>query len=262
MKSLAAAGHEVVVITPFPDHPSLRNCTVIDFSANMTIFVNHIPANMFSEMTMHQTMNTLSVLDKKYCEKLLKREEIIVNNSFIKHGQTATFVSASILFLFFPQEIFTNENKPFDAIFVEMLALYECYLPLAQKWNIPVIGTSTMRTWSVPEKAIQTPRFLSVIPFELNGNGCQMSSFYGRLQNTLSHIWNELTLFYMLTMRGKEFYEENFRFLEPYSEYRKLKPSLVFFNDHFSLFSRSVSPNAIGIGGIHIEDIKPLPTVS
>lgn len=141
-----------------------------------------------------------------------------------------------------------------------MLGFYECYTPLAQKWNIPIIGTITVRSWNVPEKAINNPRLPSVIPGEV-GEPWRLNNLYGRFRNTISHLWSDLLMNYFLKQRSIEFYNAHTDALSTISEYRSMKPSLVFFNSHFSFFSRAMNPNAIEIGGIHVGKEKPLPEV-
>ncbi|XP_065209917.1 UDP-glucosyltransferase 2-like [Planococcus citri] len=38
-----------------------------------------------------------------------------------------------------------------------------------------------------------------------------------------------------------------------------MEPHLIFYNNHASLLPRPMNPNAIDIGGIHLEGVKPLP---
>lgn len=142
-------------------------------------------------------------------------------------------------------------------MFVELLMAYECYLPIAQQLNIPVIGTVTLHSWKLADKILGIPNNPAIIPLELAGSKPEMN-FFERIGN----LWNYLIVdyYYYTKIRPMidEFYEKYFTDDQLY----KKDISLIFFNNHQSFLSRSTTSNAIEIGGIHIKPASPLPEVS
>lgn len=159
--------------------------------------------------------------------------------------------------------MFQSDEKLFDLIIFQIFIYYDCFLPLAEKWNIPAIATVTHRSLSAVDKITSNPRFPSVFPAEI-GTFWNLRTLNGRLMNTWAHLFTDLSLSYVNFLNGREFYETHSEVLRPYAGYRNRKPTLVFYNNHFSLFPRALSPNAIEIGGIHLfsDAVKPLSPVS
>lgn len=161
------------------------------------------------------------------------------------------------------QQMFQSKEKMFDAMIFQVFIYYDCFLPLAEKWNIPAIATVTHRSLSTVDKISGTPRFPSVFPAE-NGPVWNLKTLHGRFMNTWTHIVNDLSIYYVNTINGRKFYDTHYEILSPYEAYRKREPSLVFYNNHLSLLPRVLSPSAIEVGGIHLflERKKSLPPVS
>lgn len=60
-----------------------------------------------------------------------------------------------------------SEIKLFDVILLDMVfGFAECFLPIAEKFDIPVIGTVTPRSWVKAEWNIANPFNPSVVPSE------------------------------------------------------------------------------------------------
>ena len=149
-------------------------------------------------------------------------------------------------------------EKLYDVMFMELLMYYECYLPIAEKLGIPVIGTSTLRSHMQADHAVGVPNNPAFIPVEIAE--CQAKvdmSFVERVQN----LWNHLLVYFTkkeVSKRQEEFH------LKYFPEYvmNKKKVSLVFFNNHPTFLPRPTIPNAIDVGGIHVQPANPLPEVS
>ena len=154
------------------------------------------------------------------------------------------------------QEIMNTSEKLYDVIFVELLRFYECFLPLAERLGIPVIGTVTFHSWRIADHTVGFPNNPAVIPFELHTSKVEMN-FIERAQN----LWNYLTVeFYLKPKISKavgKFYQQYFTTDLSY----KKKVSIAFYNSHASLLPRPAPPNAIDIGGIHLMPARPLPKV-
>lgn len=154
------------------------------------------------------------------------------------------------------QEDYHSKKKLYDVMFIQLLSMYHCYLPLAQKLDIPVIGSTVARVWRLSDLAMGNPFNPAVSRFEY-GDFSTTWSFTDRLSN----FWRmmKLDFFYSLLVPS----EINSIYQKYYSPELMDNPevSLLFVNSHDSFFPRPMMPNTIEIGGIHIKPANPLPKV-
>lgn len=141
-------------------------------------------------------------------------------------------------------------------MFVEITVMTECFLPLAEKLNIPVIGVVTLRSWRLGDAVVGNPKNRAVVP-DLFARFSDQMSFTERLQNLGNSFFYDFYYSYFVCSFLNEIYQE---FYSP-ELINKKKVSLVFMNNHLSLSARAAVPNAIDIGGIHLKPVKPLPKV-
>ncbi|XP_065219732.1 UDP-glucosyltransferase 2-like [Planococcus citri] len=234
MKSLIDTGHEVTVITSFPKHASAENySSIIDVSEEHMIRVGRAS---FDEWT---SQNPFKLLDKgikviyPYCSKILNLPEI--------------------------QRILNSDEKLYDVVFVEILFFYKCFLPVVEKMNIPFIGTTTVRTCFQADHAIYNPHHPAYIPYEVVTQKWKLEHILGRINNVWNYIvasWHENVVFPKML---KQFHDDHIDQLSSLEKYMTMEPDLIFYNNHASLLPRPMNPNAIEIGGVHVEDAKPLP---
>ncbi len=142
-------------------------------------------------------------------------------------------------------------------MFVEMLVMYECYLPIAQKFEIPVIGTVSLRPWPRVDTELGNSHPFHY-PFLLSHRPIRMS-FYERLQNVLDHIGMEYRIYHQIVgPKLQKFYKSHFPF---HRSNGNTEISFLFANWHSSIFPRIRVPAMAEIGGIHIQPAKSLPSV-
>lgn len=137
--------------------------------------------------------------------------------------------------------------------------MYECYLPIAEVLDVPIIITSAFRWFQYADLAVGNPRNPSSLPFEFTFTPKKMS-FFNRLENTFNQV--ALHGFYYFIERPmlNRFYATHF---PNFDLGKSRKVSAVFFNSHPSIFSRPLVPNAFEIAGVHISpESNPLPLVS
>lgn len=143
-------------------------------------------------------------------------------------------------------------------MFVELLMAYECYLPIAQKLNIPAIGTVTHRSWKPADEALGVPSNPAVIPLEIGSSDPKIEmSLLDRIEN----LWYSIVSDYYFHIKMRPMIDKFYR--EYFTEdllYKK-DLSLIFYNNHPSFLPRSTPPNAIEIGGVHVKLANPLPKV-
>jgi len=144
-------------------------------------------------------------------------------------------------------------------MFVEvgLVAQAECFLPIAGKLGIPVIGTITQRSWKLADRGlINNP---AVIPLEIGKFRETKMNFVERVQNLWYHLILDHSFQNTVTYSVEKFHREHFT--EDLLR-KRLAISMIFINNHASLLFRSIPPNVIEIGGIHVKPAKPLSEVS
>lgn len=154
--------------------------------------------------------------------------------------------------MYLPQNI---ENV--DVMFVETAPMWQCYLPLAKKFGIPVIGTTAHRFLFTGDAIIGNSRLPSI----LSAEGYYMEpkmNYFERLLNIFYEI-ETYAILYTEKRRMKKLYKDLFGSQDVNTE----KISLAFINNHASLMPRIFGPNAINIGGINVKStlLNPLPQV-
>ncbi len=73
------AGHEVTFISPFANHESLKNYTVIDSNRDTFIYVGQTSLNEFRDMSILEILNILLTAEEKYCRDVLQLPEVQVS---------------------------------------------------------------------------------------------------------------------------------------------------------------------------------------
>jgi len=148
-------------------------------------------------------------------------------------------------------------EKLYDIMLVELFMDHPCYLPIAERLQIPVIGTKTLRLWQIADHVVGAPHNPAILPVVFAGFMPEVN-LIGRAQN----LWNYLIVEYYFTKNREvidKFYLEHF---PDYHLLHKKDVSLVFYNSHPTITPRPISANVIEVGGIHVKPAKPLPAVS
>lgn len=159
----------------------------------------------------------------------------------------------------FPQKILNSPKKLFDVLIVDLvLYTFECFLPIAEKLNIPVIGTVCTKSWRNTESIMGNPYNPAVVPFDLSYYSNKMT-FVQRLRNTIDYLLDVAFHKYVIYPKLEMLYQKYF----PNTTVAgRKKPSLLFLNSNPVLTPRPLVPNVINVGGIHMQPVKPLPDVS
>lgn len=134
---------------------------------------------------------------------------------------------------------------------------YECFLPIAEELDIPVIGTIATRSWRNTESILGNPYNPAVIPFDLSNYSYKMA-FLQRLRNAVDYLLDVIHHNYLIYPQIENVYQKYFPSTTVAS---RKKPSLLFLNSNPVLTPRPLVPNIINVGGIHVQPVKPLPNV-
>lgn len=133
-------------------------------------------------------------------------------------------------------------------------------LPIAQKFSIPVIGVSTVKSWHYVDRAINNMHHPAEVPFQFI-NSWGFNNIYERFINAWCYVVSEYSWHSIVVPTLKEFYYDNEEQLRPYVEFLDIEPSLIFYNSHHTYLPRTTNPNMIEIGGLQVSPAKPLPKV-
>ncbi|XP_062549713.1 UDP-glycosyltransferase UGT5-like [Armigeres subalbatus] len=233
MRSLALAGHNVTVVTPFQlaDAPP-----------------------SYREIVMDGILDASAGLEKNYFK--YKEGSFIMILSMLYNGladTTCNFVLkhpkvASLM----------KSDQQFDAVIVESFMTESIY-GLAQHFNAPLIVFSTLGSnlWTNGLVGASAP--FSTVAHLMLGLTDQMN-FWERMLNTVVGISEQIYYEAVYLRRQKRFYDEAFPQASMSFEQQLKNTSLVLLNQHFAIGSaRSYPPNMVEVGGIHIRKIQPLP---
>lgn len=144
-------------------------------------------------------------------------------------------------------------------MFLEMLSFYECYVPLAEKLNIPIIGTTSLRSWIYADRAVGNPGGPTYVPTILADIG-SIESFHTRFVGFIHELFVEVLRLSYEIPNIRAIYK---RYYSSYNLNYTKKVSLVFTNNHPIILSRPTVPNNVEVGGLKVKSsqLEPLPRV-
>lgn len=225
MQGLAAKGHQVTMISHFPQKNPIPNYRDISLVGSMVEFVNQIPLDMVATGYAHTTVNLLAYLGYVNCENTLE----------------------------FPaMKEFIAANEKFDLIVTELFNT-DCLLGYVYRQNTPFIAlsSSSMMPWA--HARFGNPNNPSYIGNHFLYHGFEMT-FKERVINTLYHEGLEWVYHFVFEKPAYELAKKYFgQSLPPLSEIAK-NTSLLLVNTHFSLNRpRPFVPNIVEVGGLHLK---------
>ncbi|EDV54743.1 uncharacterized protein Dere_GG21135 [Drosophila erecta] len=233
MKGLAEAGHDVSVVSHFPDkHPVAH---YKDFPlTGMDKLTNSVDLKFFEKRTFYSHFQEFFLLyewGKQSCNLTLRSEAL--------------------------QQILRRPGR-FDVIIMEQFNT-DCMMGVAHKLQAPVIALSScvMMPWHY--ERMGAPLIPSHIPALFMAQSQHMD-FGGRLANWFStHALN--WMYKLLSVPAADAMVQ-YKFGHDVPSVGELvkNTSMFFVNQHYSLSGPKVTPpNVIELGGIHIQKSKPLP---
>ncbi|XP_029726645.1 UDP-glycosyltransferase UGT5-like [Aedes albopictus] len=236
MKTLAEAGHDVTVISPFPLKNAPKNYRTIELTGLLED--GRFNQNMFELKSDGGIVAPLIMLIMMYesfapmiCKFILGHENVVK---------------------------LLNSDEKFDLVFAETF-ISESLYGFAQHFDAPLIAYSTFGSSMWTNDLVGTPAPPSHVANYLLSYTDKMT-FWQRFHNTAMYLFDRLYYEWRYLPSQKRMYDEGFPNAKMTFEQQMKNVSLVFLNQHFSLSSpRPYPPNMIEAGGIQIEDAKPLP---
>lgn len=235
MIELARRGHEVVVISGFPQEEPLPGLIDINGTGYLSTAVNAL------DIGEHQKVpnNVFNVLYYMYIfiddiNKLFDIPEV--------------------------KKLIDSDNESFDLIITELFN-NDVTLGFVNKFNIPYITLSScaLLPWANPR--FGNPDNPSYIPVMYSANSYRMN-FRQRIYNLYSLVLGKLAYQYIFVKKSEEIVRKHFGDRVPSLQEIGWKASLILVNTHHSLHgARPFVPTVVEVGGIHITPPKLLPQV-
>jgi UDP-glucoronosyl and UDP-glucosyl transferase. len=234
MKGLANRGHEVLVISPFPQKTPIPNYTDISLVGSMPNVVSTVALDDIATGLVYTTLKFIFDLGVIGCEKTLGYPPVL--------------------------KLINSEEK-FDLVITELFNT-DCYVGFAHKFQVPFISITT-----TPVLPWGHERFANPVNPSYNGNALlsysDRMSFFERVMNTLYLKITNWAYHYMCDVPSQEIARKYFgQSLPPLKDIVR-NTSLILTNRHFSINKPTASlPVIIEVGGLHVETPKKLPEVS
>lgn len=203
-----------------------------DHGHNVTVFTPFPEGHRenYTEIDLSKEINPLVGLDINFVQTKLPQCTDLVRSvqNFNRNTCEIIYDNSEI------QNIMNDSKPNFDIIIIELQAS-ECISYLSVKLNIPLIYVAPPPIISY----VNSPR-----------------TFFERFINAI-------LLFYTSFIRHYKFWSLSITDTKPIYLVEPIEPSIVFSNTHYiSDVSRSLPPNIIQIGGIHLSPPKIIPNVS
>ncbi|XP_041968701.1 UDP-glucosyltransferase 2-like isoform X1 [Aricia agestis] len=232
VKPLLEAGHEITFAAIFPDKKPLKNLRVIDLSEVQKAIehVNALDQDKVSFSRMNELMSNIS--------------HLVLNHPEVQH---------------------VMREETFDAVITEWL-FRDVEAGYAAALQVPWILLHGMEMSPHMENLVDTVRHVPTIPLVLNDAPIPMN-LPQRLMNTAWHLLMSFGFYKDFSSNEAEYHamfgpiaEARGHQLPPYWDAIR-DVSVLFLNSHPSFTAaRSLPPNAVEIGGYHIdENVPPLP---
>ncbi|XP_055628473.1 UDP-glycosyltransferase UGT5-like [Toxorhynchites rutilus septentrionalis] len=234
MKALAKKGHQVTVISPFPQKKPLENYRDIT-----TIEV--------LEAVKPTLDNILSFVQKGIYESIKETYKFghLITNSTMNDPAVVKLI---------------DSNEKFDLVVLEMF-MNDAMLGFAHHFKTPCVAMSTFGASKWTSDLVGNPSPPSYVPNPFLSFTDHMS-FGERLVNTLMSAMDNLIVSIMDDPVQVEIYQKSFPDPKPaLHELKKNAVSVVLLNNHFSIsYPRPYVTGMIEVGGMHVNRVpNPLP---
>lgn len=231
MKGLASRGHEVVVISHFPQKTPIPNYTDISLVGSMPNVVSTVALDDIATGSVYTTLKFAFGLGVTGCEKTLSHPPVLK---------------------------LINSNEKFDLVITELFNT-DCYVGFAHKFQVPFISISTTTYLPWGHERFANPCNPSYIANMLLYHSDRMS-FVERVVNTVHLKISQWAYHYLSDMPSQEIARKYFgQSLPPLADIVR-NTSLLLLNRHFTISKPAPNlPVVIEVGGLHVLEPKKLP---
>lgn len=234
LKGLAAKGHDVVVLSHFPQENPIPNYTDINIQGSLPEILNTFTLDFAINQRCVNLLYFIWNLNVKFCEKVYEHPEV--------------------------QRLITSDEK-FDLVITESFGA-DCFTAFAHKFRAPHITMTSATAMPWHDDEFGNPNHPAYVPIFFLPHTDRMN-LQQRILNTL--VWAGLKLgrHYFAEMPMQELAQKHFGHDMPSLRDIASNTSLLLVNSHFSVnIPRPVVPAVVEVGGLHIGVPKKLPKVN
>ncbi|XP_016949807.1 UDP-glucosyltransferase 2 [Drosophila biarmipes] len=231
-KGLADAGHEVTLVSPFPQKKPLKNLVDVDTPNIITVMGVHKARILENaKKSVIWRYPTLNAMGLDLTQALFKAPAV--------------------------QELLA-QNRTFDGVICETF-MNDAHYGFAEHFGAPLITFSSLGATGWTSDLVGTPSPASYVPHSLLRFGDRMN-FWERAQNLGFQVYEFIYQNLVNLPRHEVLYKKYFpNNKQDFYEMRK-NTALVLLNNHVSLSNpRPYSPNMIEVGGMHVNRKAPKP---
>ena len=236
LKALVAKGHEMVVISYFPQKESVANYTdIVLGDPLMTPSLEKGISLEYVQSVKNPIFNVIHLA--KYGVHTC---EIVLSHPLVKR--------------------LIRSDEKFDVVINEIFHT-DCFLPFAYKFKAISIAFSTSVLMPWANDRFGNPDNPSYIPNLFTSYSDDMN-FTERIENAITSVLYKMLYRFFSDFPSQHLVHEHFGQDIPDLAELAMNTSLLLVNSHFSLNApRPLVPSVVEIGGLHIPKPKPLPQV-
>lgn len=238
IRELANRGHNVTVISNYPtEHPNIIN---ISIRGSMPIYNNkhEIGSNVKSTGNIQ---NTVNIIWSFYTKGR-------INEGMFTVDEVKRLLNSD------------RSDNNYDLLITEHFNS-ELSLVFALKFNVPFILLSSCNLLPWNGQSVGQSLELAIRPSTLIDLPVKMN-IYHKAVNTITSAMSLFGYTFLCRKRDEQIIKKRFN-IDVSLGQLILNASLIMVNTHFAMFKPiPLVPPIVEIGGIHIQPIKPLPTVS
>lgn len=236
-KALAARGHNITLVSSYPQRPPIPNINDIDVSSARGTRKNSLPFEVVQTQlqSTRRNFNFIANVSRTYCDIVFDFPEI---------------------------KNLLNRDKEFDLVMTEIFGA-DCAVGFAWKFKAPLVSILISRgtPWSLNRIGNPSnPSYLHV----MHSDFPRKMNFIQRFINSYWYLY--FSFFYYYSHNGeitdqisRKLFGED---VPPVNDI-VYNTSLILVNNHYTLDQpHPLVPNYVEVAGIHIKKPKPLPAVS
>lgn len=232
LRELARRGHDVTVISHFPESDAPKNYHDVSLAGSAEPIEGDVPIeNSYITLLGVSLFLTTSGIDN--CQIMLANKQV---QSLIR------------------------EKPKFDVIVVEQFNS-DCALGIAYKLQAPVVGimSHVMMPWHYERLGV--PYNPSYVPFHFLGGGTK-PTLYERVERTVFDFYFRNLYKYYTQRNNQNTLAKYFDDVPPLEDLARDIKFLLLYHNFIYTGSRLFPSNVIEVGGFHVVEAKPLQGVS
>ncbi|KAG8034237.1 hypothetical protein G9C98_001321 [Cotesia typhae] len=230
-KGLARHGHQIDVVSFFPQKKPYPNYTDLVFPISLPKLVNNMTYEFFQEnfRNQDQVYYYVDSLGNALCQGL--ETEVV-------------------------KELISRQpNPPYNLLIVEIFAAH-CFMAFGHHLKVPVVGLSSSALYPWGNDMVGNPPNLAFVPNNLLEHMENMS-FWQRLYNVL-HTYYYRMYFNYYTSPQSDMIKKYFGPDAPGVRELEHDLALILTNSHLAINGpRPTTPALVEVGGLHIQDDDP-----